>query len=119
MISRAHRFHGHGSLRYVYTRGQVVRGQFAVLKYIRNPKRRSWRAAVVVSRKVHKSAVTRNRIRRRLYEIVRLSMPDDAPAYDLVFIVHAESVATMPADELRQAIATQLKKAGIATKPMV
>ena len=72
MISVRHRFHGYGSLRTVYQRGQTVRGPAITLKYrYRGPQRQPYRVAVVVSRKVHKSAVVRNRIRRRLYEIVR------------------------------------------------
>ena len=67
MIARAHRFHGHNSLRYVYGRGKIIRGQFFSLKYALNSKRRRYRAAVVVSRKVHKSAVVRNRIRRETF----------------------------------------------------
>jgi ribonuclease P protein component len=113
MISRTHRFHGYGSLRYVYKSGQVIRGPFVILKYAPNPKRTTWRAAVVVSRKVHKSAVIRNRIRRRIYEIIRLNMPDAAEALDLVFIVHSDAVATLPATELEQAITTQITKTGI------
>jgi ribonuclease P protein component len=113
MITRTHRFHGHGSLKYVYSRGQIVRGPFCVLKYTTNPRRKTWRMAIVVSRKVHKSAVTRNRIRRRMYEIVRNAMPADTDPIDLVFIVHAEQVATMPAADLERAIVSQLSKAGI------
>ena len=40
------------------------------LKYVVKPGQ-PWRAAVVVSKKVHKSAVKRNRIRRRIFETLR------------------------------------------------
>lgn len=113
MIAKAHRFHGYGSLRYVYNRGQVVRGSLCMLKFAENPKRKTWRAAVVVSKKVHKSAVTRNRIRRRIYEIIRLHIPDQGSAYDLVWIIHSPDIATMSHDELTQNIVTQIKKAGL------
>ena len=119
MITRAHRFHGHGSLRYVYANGQVVRGPLSVLKYAPNSRRKEWRAAVVVSRKVHKSAVVRNRIRRRIYEIIRLSVPNDATPVDIVLIVHSEQTATMPAEELSKAITSQLAKAGITANSVV
>jgi ribonuclease P protein component len=111
MIGRAHRFHGHGSLRHVYARGQIVRGQLFALKYLQNEKRKSYRAAIVVSKKVHKSAVVRNRIRRRLYEAVRLSLPQDMRPIDLVIIVYSESVATIPSEELHSQLKTQLQKA--------
>lgn len=112
MISRAFRFHGHASLKQVYSRGLVVRGQFFSLKYQLHPHRKRYRAAVVVSKKVHKSAVVRNRIRRRLYECIRTTVPSNAPALDLVFVVYSEAVATMPAAELREQVLSQLQKAG-------
>lgn len=113
MISSRHRFHGHGSLRYVYQHGQTVRGPLCSLKYVRNERRKEWRLAVVVSKKVHKSAVKRNRIRRRLYEAVRLQLTD-APAFDMVLTVFHEQVAVLPADELTTLVRAQLKQAGIA-----
>lgn len=117
MLARAYRFHGHGSLRYVYACGQVIRGPYSVLRFAQNSRRKQWRVAVVVSRKVHKSAVVRNRIRRRIYEIIRNAIPKDAPAIDMVFIVHAAQVADIPALQLRRAIEEQLIKAGINLKP--
>lgn len=110
VISVHHRFHGHGSLQYLHNRASIVRGQGMSLKYIANPKRSSYRAAVVVSKKVHKSAVVRNRIRRRLYEIIRLSL-DPAIAYDFAIMVYDESVAAMPAAQLEQRVASLLAKA--------
>ena len=75
MISRKHRFHGYGSLRYVYQNGKTVRGPLASLKYVHNPRRDSYRFAIVVSKKVNKSAIVRNRIRRRLFAIIREELP--------------------------------------------
>lgn len=110
MIARAHRFHGYGSLRFVYSRGQVVRGSLCMVKFTPNPKRKTWRAAVVVSRKVHKSAMVRNRIRRRLYEIIRTTIPADFPSTDIVFVVHSAEIAAMPAEELHTTVVAQLHK---------
>ena len=112
MIDRTHRFQGHGSLRFVYQKGKVVRGPYSALKYIYNNRRSTYRAAVVVSRKVHKSAVVRNRIRRRVYEIIRLAAPRISGPYDLVVTVYTDQVAAMPAPDVRTAIMQQLEKAG-------
>lgn len=113
MIDTTHRFQGHGSLRFVYQKGKTVRGAFGSLKYIVNKRRTTYRVAVVVSRKVHKSAVVRNRIRRRLYEIVRNEAHRITDPYDLVFIVYSDQLAELPADQLRAAICEKLEKAGI------
>lgn len=103
-------------MRYVYQNSQTVRGPLCSLKYIRNERRKNYRLAVVVSKKVHKSAVKRNRIRRRLYEAMRLAAAN-IPAYDMVITVFHEQVATMPAEELTTMVSAQLRQAGIAKKP--
>ena len=113
MISRAHRFHGHGSLRYVYQNGQTIRGPLTAFKFILNSRRKTYRLAVVVSKKISKSAVVRNRIRRRLYEAVRLHEPELSQPYDLVITVFHEQLASLPSDELRLLVRAQLRQAGI------
>lgn len=116
MLSRTHRFHGYGSLRYVYRSGKVVRGPYCLLKFAPNSRRSTYRVAVVVSKKVHKSAVVRNRIRRRIYEAVRPNIKPDAPT-DLVYIVYSDYLADCPADELRQAVVGKLRSAHLTQKP--
>lgn len=113
MINRKHRFHGHGSLRFVYQHGKTVRGQYGAIKYVKNPRRKHYRMAVVVSRKVHKSAVVRNRIRRRIYEIVRTNESQISEPYDMVFTAFSDQVATMDAAELRERILVKMREAGI------
>ncbi len=113
MIDKTHRFQGHGSLRFVYQKGQTVRGPLCALKFALNKRRTTYRAAVVVSRKVHKSAVVRNRIRRRLYEVIREFEPGIKGAYDLVFMVYSEQLAELPVTELRAAVHEKLEKAHI------
>lgn len=113
MLRRANRFHGYNSLRYVYQHGATVRATDVALKYSLNNKRSSYRAAVVVGKKVHKSAVVRNRIRRRIFEQLRLHSGDITQAYDLVITVHSDRLATMPADELATIISSLLTQAKI------
>lgn len=113
MLAKTHRFHGHNSLNYVYRHGQTVRGPLTAIKYVKNSRRTTYRAAVVVSKKVHKSAVVRNRIRRRVYEQIRLLTPHIAEPYDIVVTVFHDTVATMPAAELQTLIHAQLRQAGV------
>lgn len=103
MIARKHRFHGHNSLRFVYQHGTVVRDPLCSLKYAQNPRRSNYRLAVVVSKKTAKSAVVRNRIRRRLYEQCRTRLPSDIP-YDLVLTVFSDKLATMPVVDVEQLV---------------
>ena len=117
MIAKTHRFHGLTSLRLVYGRGQTVRGSALAVKYMLNPRRRAFRAAVVVSRKTNKSAVVRNRIRRRIYEIIRELQRRITAPYDIVISVYSDQVASMPADELRALVVGQLQKAAVLDAP--
>lgn len=116
MLAKTHRFHGHNSLNYVYRHGQTVRGPLTAVKYVRNDRRQTYRAAVVVSKKVHKSAVVRNRIRRRIYEQLRLLAPQITQPYDIVVTVFHDTVATMPATELATLVRAQLHQAGVIIK---
>lgn len=111
MISRVHRFHGYGSLKGVYLRGQSVRGPLITLKFTQRGSHKPYRVAVVVSRKVHKSAVVRNRIRRRIYEIVRQSDGLITPGTDLVFTVFNDQVAELEATRLQAVITGLLRQA--------
>ncbi len=113
MISKTHRFHGYGSLRYVYQNGQTVRGPLTALKFTTNPRRNSYRLAVVVSRKISKSAIVRNRIRRRLYEAVRIREDEIKAPYDMVITVFHEQLQDLSDLELKRLIGAQLHQAGI------
>jgi ribonuclease P protein component len=113
MIDRKHRFHGYGSLRHVYAHGEQIRGPYLSLKYNPNPRRSIFRAAVVVSRKVDKSAVARNRIRRRLYECIRVYQPEIKEPYDLVFTVFSPQLEDSSAEELQETVNKLLLDSGV------
>ena len=113
MISRAHRFHGHNGLRYVYQQGNTVRGPNFALKSLLNPRRKQYRLAVVVSRKVEKSAVARNRIRRRLYAGVQTVEQDIIQPYDIVLTVFSNELLNEPAEVLNKQLHSKLRSAGI------
>lgn len=104
MLSVNHRFHGHGSLRYVYKNGQAIRSHLITIKYVSNSHRKHSRFAVVVSKKVHKSAVGRNRIRRRLYEIIRQEIPKLRAPHDVAMLVFSSEILAMPADDLKETV---------------
>lgn len=111
MIGRTHRFHGYGSLRGVYQRGKTARTPLMNLRYATRDPNKPYRVAVVVSRKVNKSAVTRNRIRRRIYEIVRTNDDGIKPGTDLVFTVFNDQLAEIPVTKLQNTVSGLLEKA--------
>jgi len=113
MIARSHRFHGYNSLRNVYKHGRTVRGPLFAVKSLPNERRKTYRMAVVVSRKVNKSAVVRNRIRRRLYELARSLEDKINQPFDIVITVFHGNLAETPHQELRSQLKKQFKDSGI------
>jgi ribonuclease P protein component len=83
------------------------------IKSIVNPRRKKYRVAVVVSKKVSKSAVRRNRIRRRLYEAVRALDDKIIQPYDIVITVFHDSVVEEPYESLQNHLKKQLQTARI------
>ncbi|MBI2007871.1 ribonuclease P protein component [Candidatus Saccharibacteria bacterium] len=116
MISKEHRFEGSRSLRFVYQKGATSRGPLFSVKAALNPRRQSYRSAVVVSRKVHKSAVARNRMRRRLYEIIRNLETDIDQPYDIVLTVFNESLLEESPQSLARQVKKQLMVAGVLAR---
>ena len=111
MLARLFRFHGHNSVRRSYRQGSSVRGRIGSLHVYSDARHPHFRVAVVVSKKVHKSAVVRNRIRRRIYEIIRLSQKDLTKPSELVFTIYQVEAATMPHQQLVKEVQELLKRA--------
>lgn len=110
MLSHLHRFHGHGSLRYVYRHGKKARSPSLGLSYVKNPNRVHSRFAIVVSKKIYKSAVKRNRLRRRIYEIIRLELEQIQKPYDVVITIFTPELLTLEPPKLRQQVLELLAK---------
>ena len=103
MLSKRYRFHSRGGVRHTYQHGKTIRGSKISLVFAVNA-RSHQRFAVVVSKKVLKSAVGRNRIRRRVYEAIRLEHPNFKESLDYIFIIYSKDVLTMNFEELRSLV---------------
>ena len=113
MLNKKYRFHSRGGVRYTYQKGKTIRTP--KLSLVHNNNERGYqRFAVVVSKKVLKSAVGRNRIRRRVYEAIRLELPDFSAKKDCIFVIYSKDVKEMPFLELRELIRNLLKESLIA-----
>ena len=101
MLSKKYRFHSRGGVRYVYQKGKTIRSPKMSLVFVDN-ERGFTRVAVVVSKRVEKSAVTRNRIRRRVYEAIRLNFVQLPKKRDYVFVIFTKNVMKMKFSELEK-----------------
>lgn len=99
MLAKKYRFHSRGGVKYVYQKGKTVRKSKMSLVFCENT-RGFTRMAVVVSKKVAKTAVERNRIRRRVYEVLRENMEYIPLKHDYIFVVYDKNVGVMPHDAL-------------------
>ena len=103
MLAQKYRFHSRGGVRHTYQKGKTIRTQNMSLIYAPNT-RHHQRFGVVISKKVLKSAVGRNRIRRRVYEALRLELANFSTHLDCLFIIYHKSIAKIPFSELRSQI---------------
>jgi ribonuclease P protein component len=115
MLSRKNRFHGRASIQRLYKTGKMVRFGSMSMRHAPNAHRDNYRLAVVVSRKVSKSAVVRNRIRRRIYEHVRILSSSFPSPCDLLIVVYDASIAEAPVDKVRHEVECLMEKAKLTT----
>ncbi len=103
MLNKRFRFHSRGGVKYVYRHGKTVRSQQMSLVFAPNTKGLT-RIAVVVSKKVERSAVRRNRIRRRVYEALRKNFDLVPSKTDYIFVVYSRELLKMPFGEIESAL---------------
>lgn len=96
--------------RRVYHKGQTGVSPFLVV-YARSNRGESNRLGVTVSTKLGK-AVVRNRVRRRLREIYRLSQPQMKRGYDIVLVARTRAVTASYRD-LERAYRKSCEKLGL------
>lgn len=103
MLNQKYRFHSRGGVRYTYKQGKTIRIPKISLIYNQN-KKGGQRFAVVVSKKVCKHAVDRNRIRRRVYEAIRLNHINFYPKQDYIFVIYSQDFLRMPFNDIEDMI---------------
>lgn len=66
-----------------------------------------------MTKKVQKVAPRRNRIRRRIYEIIRVHWNDLKPGHDILISVYDPQAGEMPHAELEKVVVSILKQAHV------
>lgn len=113
MLAYRFRFHGHRSLNFLYRQGKTYRVRSLSARVVKNPRRTDSRFGVIVTKKVIKSAPKRNRIRRRVYEIVRTHWDELHTGYDVVIMIYDPECAIMPYEQLVPMVLDLLGQAGL------
>lgn len=112
MLNKRYRFHSRGGVRHVYSHGKTVRRVKASLVFEQN-ERGYTRVAVVVSKKVNKSAVGRNRIRRRVYEVLRRNFKYLPKRMDYIFVIYTPEFKTMKVSEIESILGELVEEAKV------
>ena len=109
MLAKKYRFHSRGGVRFTYQKGKTIRTPKMSLVHNDNSRGRQ-RFAVVISKKVIKSAVGRNRVRRRVYEAIRSLLPEFSEKKDCIFVIYSKDVKEMEFSELTKMIRNLLEQ---------
>ena len=84
---------------------------FLTIKYLSNNYRKTSRFSVIISKKIAKTAVLRNRIRRRIYEIIRQEIPNITAVYDVAIIVNSIEINNLSYLDLKSKLLDLFKQA--------
>lgn len=111
MLERTYRLRKQKDFSKVFRSGRTQHAPAFTLKYNPNHQSRS-RAAVVVSTKVSKRAVPRNRTRRRFYAQLQRMWPQIKPGYDIVILTRHQAL-DLRGEELAEQLRSCFQRAGI------
>ncbi|MDD5639820.1 MAG: ribonuclease P protein component [Candidatus Pacebacteria bacterium] len=98
----------------IFAGGKTIKTRYFFLKTIETSSQDS-RIGFIVSKKVSKKAVERNRIKRLFREAVRLDIDRIKSGYDLVFII-LNSAKEIDLTEIKKEIIFILEKNGLLIK---
>lgn len=109
MLQKRNRLASERDFNRIFKKGKTTNGNALSVRAVRNNLPES-RVAFVVSTKVSKRAVIRNKLKRRLREIVRKQATELLPGLDIVVMTKVQTLALSSA-ELQQSMVELLKKA--------
>jgi ribonuclease P protein component len=97
-------------IEYLLKKGKKVGNEYFTLKFIPGPANmNTCRFSVIVSLKIDSKAVGRNRIRRQLYEIIRLHKDSINKNFDIAVITKPE-VKNLDYTSMREVLTELFKK---------
>ena len=110
MLKRVNRLKKRYQFNYVYKSGEHFSSEHLVL-YVSSSKTKSIKVGFAVTKKIG-HAVVRNKIRRRLREIVQKQLPSLKQNYNII-VVAKDNVSEAGFEKLTQEIVKLLKKASL------
>ncbi len=112
MIASLYRLRGDKSFKDVLDTGRLVQSESFGLVFVKRDDEEVPKFGFIVSTKVSKEAVQRNRIKRALSEAVRFLTADIKSGYDVVFLAK-QKATKKTTDELMNEVRETLKVTGL------
>jgi ribonuclease P protein component len=109
IIKKTNRISKTRELQNVFRFGKAVHAAALVIKFVKKPKEKQSRTAFIISKKISKKAVVRNKIRRVMREELRLKLLPNMPIGDYIIIIKP-AAAKMENEDLRQAVTAAARK---------
>jgi len=109
MLKRLYRLRRRSDFARTHKKGRVYHNHLLSIKVLPNHLPQS-RVGIVVSTKISKKAVVRNRVRRRVQGQLKEIWPIITPGHDLIIMPRAETLAA-PTIEIKKALLGCLDKA--------
>ncbi|MBI3337423.1 MAG: ribonuclease P protein component [Candidatus Staskawiczbacteria bacterium] len=111
MLSQINRLRKKKDFEKLFKEGKSFKSTFLVLKAVKNNLKEN-RFGFIVSKKVSKKAILRNKIKRNLRDIVRQNIKDIKSGVDVVLIVLPD-FGKKNFSEIKEILNNLLKKAGL------
>jgi len=112
MIARKYILQGEESFERVQNQGKLVQSESFGLSFFSRKDKKDSKFGFVVSTKISKEAVARNRIKRAMSESIRYLMTEVRPGYDVVLLAK-QSALRASTDKIMREVRESLQKAKI------
>lgn len=114
MLPKKYRLKRKNEFSYIFKRGKTIANQYLVLYYAPAKQENENRVGFAVSKKIG-NAVIRNRIKRRMREAIRPSLPYIIAGYDLIFIARIK-IKGISFKDVEKNMYTLINKVGLMQK---
>jgi len=112
MLPKLNRLKNREDFSRVRKNGKVVQGDSIGIATLPTSKDNESRFGFVISKKISKNAVTRNRLKRVYREIIRNNIKDISKGYDVVFLVKKTALGKTK-NEISKDVENILKKTNL------
>ena len=103
MLARDYSLKGKKNFEKVEKEGKMIQSDSFGIAYLKRDDEEFSHFGIIVSTKVSKLSVQRNRIKRAISESIRYSLSELKPAFDVVFLAKL-SIVKKPTDEIMREV---------------